>query len=151
MNIINSIIQRNEIKNAYYLVVGANNTDLGNRDNIIYTGSIFNDRLMALTYSAADFFILPSKEDNLPNTMLESIACGTPVISFPIGDTKELLEDSKCGTLANEINTEFLDLEIKRTKNKEYNFNRDQIVGFGRDNFNMKKQVVLYTKIYNNI
>lgn len=145
------IIQRNDLKNTYYLIVGSNSTHLGSRDNIIYTGSIYNDRLMSLAYSAADFFILPSREDNLPNTMLESIACGTPVISFPIGDTKELLEDSKCGTLANEINTEFLELEIKRAKNKEYNFIRDQIVGFGRDNFNMKKQLDLYTKIYNNI
>jgi len=31
-------------------------------------------------YSAANVFLIPSREDNLPNTMLESLCCGTPVI-----------------------------------------------------------------------
>lgn len=48
-------------------------------------GYINDEHLMALVYATSDFFILPTMEDNLPNTMLESLSCGTPVISFNIG------------------------------------------------------------------
>ena len=145
------IIKRNEFKNTYYLIVGSNNNDLGNRDNIIYTGSISNDRLMATAYSAADFFILLSREDNLPNTMLESIACGTPVISFPIGDTIELLKDSGCGILTNEISTKAL--EDKMNECLLYNkvFIKDRLVKFNKQNFSNIKIAKEYNKVYNSI
>ena len=142
------IIQRNEIKNVYYLVVGSNNSNLGNRDNIIYTGTISNDRIMAITYSAADFFILPSREDNLPNTMLESISCGTPVISFPIGDTKEFLEDSKCGILADDISRPALENIIGHTLSNMNQFDTDHIVNFSNENFSKDKIAEEYFKVY---
>ncbi len=54
-----------------------------NKDNKIYhLGYIRDPRLLALAYSASDAFILPSREDNLPNTMLEALSCGTPVLTF---------------------------------------------------------------------
>lgn len=145
------IIQRNELNNTYYLIVGSNNSDFGNRDNIIYTGSISNDRLMALTYSAADFFILPSREDNLPNTMLESIACGTPVISFPIGDAKELLEDSGCGLLASDISTSALENVMVECLLNKVEFSRDHLVNFSNQNFSENKITKEYIKEYNSL
>jgi len=46
---------------------------------IVSLGYLNSDEQICLAYSAADIFILPSLEDNLPNTMLESMSCGTPV------------------------------------------------------------------------
>src|SRR5258708_35978894 len=47
--------------------------------------SMTDDRSLSMVYSAADVFVLPSLADNLPNTMLESLACGTPVVAFAAG------------------------------------------------------------------
>ena len=41
-------------------------------------GHLHSDKDMRVAYSAADVFILPSLDDNLPNTMLEAMSCGTP-------------------------------------------------------------------------
>jgi glycosyltransferase involved in cell wall biosynthesis len=57
------------------------------------------DRLRA-AYSAADVFAIPSLQDNLPNTILESMACGTPVVGFAAGGVGEAVIDGQTGLLA---------------------------------------------------
>lgn len=74
----------------------------------IYTGLLNDDATLALLYSSADIFVAPSVEDNLPNTILESIACGTPVVSFNIGGIPDLIEHEYNGYLANPYNTDDL-------------------------------------------
>ena len=54
---------------------------------------------LAKVYAASDAFLLPSTEDNLPNTMLESMCSGTPVIGFAIGGLPELIESGQNGLL----------------------------------------------------
>ena len=48
-------------------------------------GYVSSDRLKSIAYSAADLFIFPTHADNLPLVVQESMACGTPVVSFKIG------------------------------------------------------------------
>jgi glycosyltransferase involved in cell wall biosynthesis len=52
-------------------------------------------------YSAADVFVAPSREDNFPSTVLESLACGIPVVAFNIGGIPDLVEHMRNGYLAN--------------------------------------------------
>ncbi|MCI0470061.1 MAG: glycosyltransferase [Candidatus Aminicenantes bacterium] len=66
---------------------------------IHYFGEVKSQEEMALIYSAADIFVLPSLEDNLPNSMLEALACGTPVIAFSVGGIPEVIEHGKTGCL----------------------------------------------------
>ncbi len=56
-------------------------------------------------YNAADFFVIPSIEDNLPNTVLESLACGTPVLGFNIGGIPDMVINNESGLLC-DINDE---------------------------------------------
>lgn len=55
---------------------------------------------LAAMYAAADAFILPSLEDNLPNVMLESISCGIPLIAFDVGGMPDVIQPGKTGWLA---------------------------------------------------
>jgi glycosyltransferase involved in cell wall biosynthesis len=61
---------------------------------------ITNDRTLSFVYSAADLFVLPSLGDNLPNTGLEAIACGTPVVAFETGGVPEMVRPGVTGLLA---------------------------------------------------
>ena len=65
-----------------------------------YLGTFSDDLSLALLYSAADVFVLPSVEDNLPNTVMEAIACGTPCVAFKIGGMSDMIEHQKNGYLA---------------------------------------------------
>jgi glycosyltransferase involved in cell wall biosynthesis len=51
-------------------------------------------------YSAADVFVIPTREDNLPNTVLESLACGTPVVAFNLGGLPDMIVHRQTGYLA---------------------------------------------------
>ncbi len=65
-----------------------------------YLGHLSDDLSLRLVYSAADAFLAPSLEDNLPNTVLEAIACGTPCIAFHIGGMPDLIQHQVSGYLA---------------------------------------------------
>lgn len=60
-------------------------------------GPVRDPRLLALYYAAADVFIHPSTEDNLPNTLLEAQACGTPCLSSNAGGCPEIVADGVTG------------------------------------------------------
>lgn len=65
----------------------------------LHLGSLTNDSLLATIYSLADVFIIPSIQDNLPNTVLESMACGTPVVGFDTGGIRDMICDGDTGFL----------------------------------------------------
>jgi glycosyltransferase involved in cell wall biosynthesis len=69
---------------------------------------ITNDRVLSYVYSAADVFVIPSLADNFPNTALESIACGTPVVGFGVGGVPELVRHGITGFVAQAGNAEEL-------------------------------------------
>jgi len=64
-----------------------------------YFGTVQSEEKMSLIYSAADVFVIPSREDNFPNTVLESLCCGTPVVGFEVGGIPEQIEHGKNGAL----------------------------------------------------
>lgn len=63
-------------------------------------GSLTDDMSLALLYSAADVFVCPSREDNLPNTVAEALACGTPCAAFNVNGLPDMIEHRKNGWLA---------------------------------------------------
>ncbi|MFC6876133.1 glycosyltransferase [Flavobacterium myungsuense] len=131
------------------LLVAIGNVSATNKqENVKYLGSINDERLMALAYAAADVFILPSREDNLPNTMLESLSCGTPIIGFPIGGIKETIENGFNGYLCPELSIDGLYETIEKFFQNISSFNSDKISKAAHDKFNNKKQASSYITIY---
>ncbi len=63
-------------------------------------GHLHDEISLALLYSAVDVFVAPSRQDNLPNTVVEAIACGTPTVAFKIGGMPDLIQHQVSGYLA---------------------------------------------------
>ena len=65
-----------------------------------YLGWQDDDRTLALLYAAADVFILPSLQENLPYAVMEAMACGTPCVAFKQGGVPDLIDQQQNGYLA---------------------------------------------------
>lgn len=95
-------------RNCVLLVVGSVSDSLKEVSNCRFVGTVVEEQRMAMLYASADAFILPSREDNLPNTMVESLCCGTPVISFSNGGMCDYIQTLKNGVLVDTITSEAL-------------------------------------------
>lgn len=97
---------KNQKSNFQLLIVGEERFQTHNIDaDFIFTGRVDSRSILAEIYSASDVTLLPYIEDNLPNMCLESIACGTPVVTFAIGGLPDVIVDGINGELARPYDT----------------------------------------------
>ena len=116
--------------------------------NVHYTGHISDDEKMVAAYNAADAFILPSLEDNLPNTMLEALSCGIPLIGFRAGGIGECIKTGENGILADENSASGLAKAIDEFLSNKYKFSNELIRNKAYINFNQQKQAISYLTLY---
>lgn len=97
------------------IVFGASNS--GQHDDfglkIHYMGRLHDDITLAMLYAAADVFVLPSLQENLPNTIMEALACGTPCVAFHVGGMSDMIEHQRNGYLARPYEIEDLTYGIE--------------------------------------
>jgi glycosyltransferase involved in cell wall biosynthesis len=98
------------IKRIELLVLGKSNVNLDSYFpvRIKYFGQISGADKICKIYNASHAFLLPSLQDNLPNTIMESLACGTPVIAFNTGGIPEMIQHLETGFLAQSGSSESL-------------------------------------------
>ena len=78
-----------------------------------FLGSMHDDFAINLCYNAADIYVLTSIADNLPNTVIESLSCGTPVVGFNVGGVSDMILHKKNGYLARYRSSEDIARGIK--------------------------------------
>lgn len=64
-------------------------------------GYVSDEKRIVDIYNSVDVFVLPSLEDNLPNTIMEAMACGVPSVGFKVGGIPEMIDHQKNGYVAN--------------------------------------------------
>lgn len=113
---IQELLKQNKL---LILTFGRNNEALDDM-NVPYRqlNYIQDEEELAYIYSAADVMVIPSLQDNLPNTMLESMACGTPVVGFNVGGLKDCIIEDETGYLCEKKDVKNLALNtVKAIRN----------------------------------
>ena len=116
----------------------------------ISLGYLHDDNELAQAYSAADVAVLSSIEDNLPNMMLEALACGTPVVGFRTGGIPDIVKDGYNGYVAEWGNDESLgDSIVFAVANAEYL--QANCRPFAEIYLNQKSQALAYQALYEDL
>jgi len=95
--------QHPEMKeNTHIAILGAHADDVASQLALPThaLGYLSDERQIVAVYNAADVFVTPSLEDNLPNTIMESMACGVPCVGFRVGGIPEMIDHRKNGYVA---------------------------------------------------
>jgi len=118
-----------------------------------YLGRLNDDISLSLVYAAADVFIAPSLQDNLPNTVMESLACGTPCVAFDIGGMCDMIGHQQNGYLAKPFDIEDLARGIAWVLEDEERLMKLGVNGREKveQNFTLEIQANKYISVYKDI
>jgi glycosyltransferase involved in cell wall biosynthesis len=115
-----------------------------------YLGYLGDEVSLALVYSLADVYVVPSRIENLPNTIVEAFACSCPVVAFGVGGISDIIDHKENGYIANAYSTQDLAQGIEWVLSDD-----DRLVHLGvgaRDKatscFDVKKVVSQYLQLY---
>lgn len=138
-------------RDCVLLVVGSVSDSLKDVSNCRIVGTVNEEQRMAMLYAAADVFILPSREDNLPNTMVESLCCGTPVISFSNGGMRDHIQTLKNGVLVETMTADALLEGIHLFLDNITQFDRESISHEAHSLFSPVNQAKSYMEFFQNV
>ena len=100
--------------------VGRGRVEIDSHIDHIHMGGLSDDIAMALCYSSADIVAIPSIEDNSPNIIIESLACGRPLVAFNVGGISELVSSPELGVLVEDVSGASLAAGIERALATEF-------------------------------
>jgi glycosyltransferase involved in cell wall biosynthesis len=136
----------------HLLTVGYGSCEFPEHLKVTQLGPIHDDARMSLAYSSADAFACPSLEDNFPNTVLEAMACGVPVVGFDVGGIPEMVSDGETGFLAPAGDVGALADAIERILGND---NWEKLAAACRERveqqFDLRTQGKRYLQLYQNV
>jgi len=118
-----------------------------------YLERLHDDVSLSLLYAAADVMVTPSRQDNLPNTVVESLACGTPVVAFDIGGMPDMIEHQINGYLAKPFDVSDLSVGIDWVLSDENRHKELCLKARGKavTCFDIKKIAKQYAELYEDV
>lgn len=124
--------------------------ELKSKFQTLALGYVDHQNLKSLIYSAADLFVFPTIADNLPNAVLESMACGTPVVAYRTGGIPDMIQHLKTGYIARHKDIDDLTQGIKiLLENDELRSAMSRkCVKVVSENFTSKIQASRYLQVY---
>jgi glycosyltransferase involved in cell wall biosynthesis len=89
-----------DVERLLLVSVGGGKCELPHGVRHLPMGRVNNDRMLSTLYSAADVFVIPSLQESFGQTVIESLACGTPVVGFDAGGIPDMVRPGQTGWLA---------------------------------------------------
>lgn len=151
-DLLEKALEHPDLQGVQLLVIGQkpqSDSPLYAREGVQFTGFITDEKLLNLAYCAADAFVLPSRQDNLPNTMLEALCSGTPVVSFAVGGMLDVIKDGENGYLCPPFDTDALAKSLKKAIEKRWD--NPQIAQIHQEKFAQEKQAEAYMQLFKSI
>lgn len=140
-------LDRMKTKNILLCTVGSEVDEWKDNPSIVQLGYISDSEVMNNVYNAADVFALPSMAENFPNTIIESLLCGTPVVAFDVGGVSEQIKDNN-GILVKERNSDAMAEGLDHYFENEEAYNREQIAAESKARYGAKRTVESYLNLY---
>jgi glycosyltransferase involved in cell wall biosynthesis len=142
---IEEIIRNNTFPEVTWIVVGEG--EILKYENCIELGTIASQNTLASIYGSVDFLVHPAIQDNFPNTVVESLTYGTPVVAFKTSGLPNLI-NSKNGILAENLETESLSNAITEMIANINHFDRALIKKTALEDFSSNKQGEAYVEFF---
>ncbi len=111
-------------------------------------GVVSSENQLIGTYNAVDALVVPSLEDNLPNTIVEALACGTPVVAFGTGGIPEMIQHRQTGYLAPPRDTAALAEGMRWVLAEDDNKLREAARQFALKTYSEKRIAGQYAALY---
>lgn len=118
LDVFIELSRRLDLSYQIVLVGGDDNIDKQLPSNIISIHRTTNQIELAEIYSSADLFVNPTREENYPTVNMESVACGTPVLTFRTGGSPEIIDET-CGSVVDVDDVDAMYDEIIRICNQK--------------------------------
>lgn len=143
-----------KIENTIFVIAGSSKpkTPLDLKYTTYFIPPLNDEVSLPLMYNIADVMIVPSLQENLANSIIESLSCGVPVVAFDIGGNEDMIEHKSNGYLAKELDSSDMAVGIEWVlNNKDYNSlsknSRKIVLQKFDSNTVSKKYINLYKKI----
>ena len=136
------------VEDLWIVSVGKGEPVLPAGTNARHLGEIRSDEEMAGVYGMADVFCVPSLQDNLPATVLESLATGTPVAGFRVGGIPDMVRPGVTGALSDDMSGESLAAAVRRVLEESGDALRARCRGVAESEYPLALQAERYVELY---
>lgn len=147
LQILAEVLNEMDPLNFQILAIGSNSRSI-HLPLVISIGKVYNQNTMSEVLSAADYFAMPSYQEAFPQSPLEAMACGLPVVAFPVSGTSEMINEQN-GVVCTDFSKDSLRIGIEDLLSKKYSpqsIRHDVVNRFSPDSI-AQKYIDLYNKI----
>jgi glycosyltransferase involved in cell wall biosynthesis len=142
-----------KVPELFLLSLGNNKPNFGLPVPWLHLGPVANDIFLSMVYSAADLYVICSVQDNLPNTVLEAMACGVPVVGVHVGGIPDMVRNDVNGLTVPVGDAEYLSKSISLILN---NANLRAEMGaasrrIATDEYSLDLQARRYAELYQSL